>query len=260
MKRWMPYPLFLSLCPIPLQGQDSAEEAVARLRFLQKSRNHEDGYVEGKTLVERFPDDLPLRAWFIHHMAVDSTSEAVAAAEKMVASHETSAWSWFALAGALDALGEERRDEALSASEKALQMLPDHADVINTRAEILYGSSKEDAIAFVDRYRTRVDNPARLLVVKGDALYHTSEKGEDGERFGACLEVFEKARKADPGNANASFRPAVYLASVRRYDEADSLYQESDSTGADGLEGAPILLAYGSETKRQDFGRENRRD
>ena len=153
MKRWMPYLLVLSLCPIPLQGQDSAEEAVARLRSLQKSRNHEVGYVEGRTLVERFPDDLPLRAWFIHHMAVDSTAEAVAAAEEMASSHETSAWSWFALAGALDALGEERRDDALSASEKALQMLPGHADVINTRAEVLYGSSKEDAIAFVDRYR-----------------------------------------------------------------------------------------------------------
>ena len=227
MKRWMPYLLVLSLCPIPLQGQDSAEEAVARLRSLQQSRNHEAGFVEGKTLVERFPDDLPLRAWFIHHMAVDSTAGAVAAAEEMAASHETSPWSWFALAGALGALGEERRDEALSASEKALQMLPGHADVINTRAEVLYGSSKEDAIAFVDRYRTRVDNPARLLVVKGDALYHTSEKGEDEERFGACLEAFEEARKADPGNANAAFRPAVYLASARRYDEADSLYRKA---------------------------------
>ena len=106
-------------------------------------------------------------------------------------------------------------------------MLPDHADVINTRADVLYGSSKEDAIAFVDEYKTRVENPARLLVVKGNALYYTSNRGRDSERFEACLKAFAEARKADPGNANAYFRPAYYLYLVRRYDEAYPLYQKA---------------------------------
>ena len=221
------YLLFLCLCPIPIQGQDTAEEAIARLRSLRIIRNAKDGYVEGKKLVERFPDNLHLRAWFIHHMAVENTEEAVVAAEEMVASHENSAWSWVALASALDRLGKERRDEALSASEKALQMLPDHADVINIRADVLYGSNKEDAITFVDEYKTRVENPARLLVVKGNALYYTSERGKNSERFEACLKAFAEARKADLGNANAYFRPAYYLAVMRRYDEAYPLYRKA---------------------------------
>ena len=221
------YLLFLCLCPIPIQGQDTAEEAIARLRSLRIIRNHKDGYVEGKKLVERFPDNLHLRAWFIHHMAVENTEEAVVAAEEMVASHENSAWSWIALASALDRLGKERRDEALSASEKALEMLPDYADVINTRADVLYGSNKEDAIAFVDQYKTRVENPARLLVVKGNALYYTSKRGKDNERFEACLKAFTEARKADLGNANAYFRSAYYLYLVGRYDDAYPLYQKA---------------------------------
>ena len=191
------------------------------------ARNHKDGYVEGKKLVERFPDNLHLRAWFIHHMAAENTEEAVAAAAEMVASYENSAWGWVALASALDRLGKERRDEALSASEKAMEMLPDHADVINTRADVLYGSSKEDAIAFVDAYKTRVENPARLLVVKGNALYYTSERGKNTERFEACLKAFAEARKADPGNANGYYRPAYYLYLMRRYDEAYPLYQKA---------------------------------
>lgn len=191
------------------------------------ARNHKDGYVEGKKLVERFPDNLHLRAWFIHHMAAENKEEAVTAAEEMVTSPENSAWGWVALASALDRLGKERRDEALLASEKALEMLPDHADVVNTRADVLYGSNKEDAIAFVDENKTRVENPARLLVVKGNALYYTSNRGRDSERFEACLKAFAEARKADPGNANGYFRPAYYLYLVRRYDEAYPLYQKA---------------------------------
>ena len=227
MNRCILYLLFLCLCPIPIQGQDTAEEAIERLRSLRIIRNHKDGYVEGKKLVERFPDNLHLRAWFIHHMAVDNTEEAVVAAEQMVASHENSAWSWVALASALDRLGKERRDEALSASAKALQMLPDHADVINTRADVLYGSNKEDAIAFVDEYKTRVENPARLLVVKGNALYYTSKRGKDNERFEACLKAFAEARKADSSNANGYFRSAYYLYLVGRYDDAYPLYRKA---------------------------------
>ena len=227
MNRWVLYVLFCCLLPIPIQGQDTAEEAIARLRSLRMARNHKDGYVEGKKLVERFPDNLHLRAWFIHHMAAENTQEAVAAAEEMVTSPENSAWGWVALASALDRLGKERRDEALLASERALEMLPDHADVINTRADVLYGSNKENAITFVDAYKTRVENPARLLVVKGNALYYTSERGRDSERFEACLRVFAEARKADPGNANAYYRPAYYLAVMRRYDEAYPLYQKA---------------------------------
>ena len=225
--RWILYVLLCCLCPIPIQGQDTAEEAIERLRSLRMARNHKDGYAEGKKLVERFPDNLHLRAWFIHHMAVENTKEAVAAAEEMVTSPENSAWGWVALASALDRLGKERRDEALLASERALEMLPDHADVINTRADALYGSNKENAITFVDEYKTRVENPARLLVVKGNALYYTSNRGRDSERFEDCLKAFAEARKADPGNANAYFRPAYYLYLVGRYDEAYPLYQKA---------------------------------
>ena len=227
MNRWVLYVLFCCLFPVPIQGQDTAEEAIARLRSLRMARNHKDGYVEGKKLVERFPDNLHLRAWFIHHMAAENTKEAIAAAEEMVTSPENSAWGWVALASALDQLGKERRDEALLASEKALEMLPDHADVINTRADVLYGSNKENAITFVDAYKTRVENPARLLVVKGNALYYTSERGKNTERFEACLTAFAEARKADPRNANAYFRPAYYLYLVGRYDEAYPLYQKA---------------------------------
>ncbi len=225
--RWVLYLLFCCLCPIPLQGQGTAEEAIERLRSLRIIRNHKDGYVEGKKLVERFPDNLHLRAWFIYYLAAENKEEAVAAAEAMVASPENSAWGWVALASALDRLGKERRDEALLASEKAMEMLPDHADVINTRADVLYGSNKENAITFADEYKTRVENPARLLVVKGNALYYTSNRGKNTERFEACLKAFAEARKADPGNANAYFRPAYYLYLVGRYDEAYPLYQKA---------------------------------
>ncbi len=227
MNRWVLYVLLCCLCPIPIQGQDTAEEAIARLRSLRMIRNHKDGYAEGKNLVERFPDNLHLRAWFIQHMAAENTKEAVAVAEEMVTSPENSAWSWVALASALDRLGKERRDEALLASEKAMEMLPDHADVINTRADVLYGSNKENAIAFVDAYKTRVENPARLLVVKGNALYYTSNRGRDSERFEDCLKAFAEARIADPSNANAYYRPAYYLTVMRRYDEAYPLYQKA---------------------------------
>ena len=39
MNRWVLYLLFCCLFPIPIQGQDTAEEAIERLRSLRIIRN-----------------------------------------------------------------------------------------------------------------------------------------------------------------------------------------------------------------------------
>lgn len=60
MNRWVMYLLFLCLCPIPIQGQDTAEEAIARLRSLRMARNAKDGYVN-KAGIQGFPT-----TWFLN--------------------------------------------------------------------------------------------------------------------------------------------------------------------------------------------------
>jgi tetratricopeptide (TPR) repeat protein len=214
--------LLLLSFSIPLLGQKQLDEATTKLRTLYFQRDYAGGYVEGKKLVARFPEALELRAWLILNMARnDMAEEAAAAAEEIVAANENSPWSWFALAGALN-WQQERGEEALSASEKALAMLPDHPDVIWLRAETLMRQDKKDeAVAFVDQQRAKLKNPAELLATKGNALYALAMgRTVDEAKLEAAFAAFAEARTIDPSNVSAHYIAGTYLARLHRNTQA----------------------------------------
>jgi tetratricopeptide (TPR) repeat protein len=153
--------------------------------------------------------------------------EAVDAAEKLVETDKNSAWGWFALAGALNWAGE-RGNEALEASEKALSLQPMHPDIIWMRAETLLRQDKHDeAINFIDEYRTKVQNPAELLATKGNTLYQLSRSLKDQTKFDQALITWEEARKIDSSNVSAHHVPGYYMIFSNRQDEAYPLLKKA---------------------------------
>lgn len=206
-----------------------AQEAASKLRTMFFARDYEGGSREGKKLTAQFPAALELRAWYVLHMAADrQEKEAIEAAEKMTVSHPDSAWSWFALARALNSSSERSR-EALGASEKALAKLPTHPDFIWLRAAVLRQQDKvEEAVALIDEHLPKAKHPAELLVSKGGALYSLgSGRKRDESKVAAAFSTFEEARKVDPSNVNAHYIPGNYLVGMRRAAEGYPLLKKA---------------------------------
>ncbi len=206
-----------------VEKQTDSENMASMLRSMFFIRDYEGGYIPGKKFVSQFPQNLELCAWFILNMAKNSMEkEAVAEAEKMVKTNKNSAWSWFALAGALN-WAQERGEEALKASESALPIEPEHPDIIWMRAETLMRQNKFiEAADFVDKYRPKVKNPAELLDTKGNALYMLGQT-----KFEEALLTWEEARKIDSSNVNAYHMPGSYLVWSRCQDEGYPLLKKA---------------------------------
>jgi thiol-disulfide isomerase/thioredoxin/Flp pilus assembly protein TadD len=212
-----------------LPKKESVREATSKLRAMFFMQDNEGGSVEGQKLSAEYPNEPELRAWTILNMAAGGAEkEAVAVAEKWIGRNPKTPWNWFALAGALN-YHSERGGEALAASEKALAKSPNHADFIWLRAEVLRRQDKaSEAVAFVDRHKSTLKNPAELLVSKAAALRSLAEeKRRDQTEGEASFTAFEEARKIDPGNVNAHYLPGLYLAATRRVAEGYPLLKKA---------------------------------
>jgi thiol-disulfide isomerase/thioredoxin/Flp pilus assembly protein TadD len=211
-------------------AQDSAQSADARLRSLFFQRDFETGAIEGAKLVAANPNTPSLKAWYVLNLVRSGQEkQAIALAEEMTKRLPRNAWSWFALAGALN-YAQERPADALSAGEKALKLLSTDPDVIWIRAQTLANDEKHraGAIAFVDSQRSRVKNPADLLVAKGYAQYRQAwGPPRDEQQLATAFSTFEEARRIDPANISAWYLPSTLLNALRRGDEAYPLAKKA---------------------------------
>jgi tetratricopeptide (TPR) repeat protein len=211
----------------PRVPAQSSDQDVTRLRTLFFQRNFETGAIEGQQLAAASPRSIELKAWIVMNLARSgSTDEAVAMARQASAAAPKSPWATAALAAALH-YQTGHAAEAIDTAKRALDMLPDHPDLIWLRAQTMAADPKrrDETIAFIDRQRSRVKNPAEILNTKGYTLYAigTAPQTRDDAKVNASFDVFAEARKIDPSNVNAHYLPATYLSRLRRHDEAYAL-------------------------------------
>lgn len=208
-----------------------ARSPAATLRSLFFQRDFAGALVDGPKLVAQSRDASEAQAWYALNLARSGQGkEAIAMAEQLTAKRPKDGWAWFALAGALNYL-EGRPADAVSAAEKAFELLPGNADAVWLRAQTLANDENRrgDAIAFVDAQRGRVKNPAEIVVTKGYALFLQATSGttRDEAKLKAAFAVFEEARQIDPSNVNAWALPASYLTGLSRSDEAYPLAKKA---------------------------------
>lgn len=238
----------------------TAAEAAARLRALFFAHDYEGGRTEGERLVERFPDDTEVRAWRVLNLAEDRRNEdAVTEAEALGAAHPQSPWTWFALAGAL-MHEDEREREALKASRWALSSMPENPDAVWLRAKTLERRYKmQRAVAFAEKWRARLENPAELMALEAGALYGLAYGAEppDQEQVARANALFEEARRLDPRNVSAPYLHGLYLAHFAgRHADAHPILKRA-------AELSPLSTAVHREywqavMGRRDLGREQK--
>jgi tetratricopeptide (TPR) repeat protein len=212
-------------------AQPAAKADAARLRALFFGRDVDTAVIEAANAGVAASGKSDAKAWYALDLARNGDdAKAIALAEEMTKKKPADPWSWFALAGALN-YSRERPTDAIAAAERALKMRPKDPDFVWLRAQTLASDEKhrDEAIAFVNRERARVKNPAELLVSKAYALFQqsTGETSPDETKLAAALATFEEARKIDAANLSAWYLPGTYLTGMRRSDEAYPLLEKA---------------------------------
>jgi Flp pilus assembly protein TadD/thiol-disulfide isomerase/thioredoxin len=207
----------------PVRAQPGSPDA-ARLRTLFFQRNFETGAIEGQKLAAAAPQSTELNAWTVLNLARSGrTDDAVTMARELSAAAPKDPWAIAALAAALH-YQTGHTAEANDLAQRALELQPDHPDMIWLRGQTMAADPKrrQEVIAFIDGQRSRLKNPAEILNTKGYTLYTigTASQSRDEAKVSASFEVFAEARKIDPANVNAHYLPATYLSRLRRHDDA----------------------------------------
>ncbi|HJQ68121.1 MAG TPA: redoxin domain-containing protein [Blastocatellia bacterium] len=221
--------LFAASASAQSSTSNSASDAAMRLRSMYFARDYEGGYVEGKKFMQQYPDAGQVKVWFVLSACrIEREDEALELAEKWKAD-EKDGWGLFAIASALS-YQEERKEEALAASEKALALLPGNDDALWLRASITRRVVKlEDSIDFIERNLNKVKNPAELLTAKSWALYlqNNNQQNGDGAKMKASQDALADALKADPKNIDALYLQAYYLLQQKRAAEAHPILKRA---------------------------------
>lgn len=221
--------LVLALTPLTTSSQPADVDA-ARLRALFFQRDFESAIIDGRKLVAAAPERLELQAWYVLSLARgDRADEALDVSQRMIAASPRSGWAWMARGAALHYRGG-RSAEADEATKKAFELMPTSGDAAWLRAQTLAGdpARREEAVAFADSHRARVDNAANLLTAKAYALYvMSSAVMPRDEAQKAAFDTYAEARQIDPTNVNAHFLPGTYLSSLKRGEEAYDLLKKA---------------------------------
>ncbi len=150
-------------------AQNDIATATERIRELYFLRDYETAIAVGEQWRERAPDAVELRAWYALNVARHGDEdEGVAEGEALIAADSSNGWAWFGLAAALN-WHDERGEEALAASERALALAPDDIYFVWLRTDVLREQEGEEAaIAYADELAPEFrDHPARAGT-KGD--------------------------------------------------------------------------------------------
>ena len=207
---------------------ENASDAVAKLRECYENRDYEGGYEAGKKMIEQFPESIELQAWFIINMARNEMSrEAVKAAETLVENHQQNAWARFAAASAY--IRNSQKDEAYSASRKALEFNTNDENFILLFASSLLMQRKYDEIYdLLDKNSSKIKDESRLLVMKAEAQYRQAVDGDkDENKIKASFKNFARALEKNPNSVNTNYVYGVYLIYANRYADAYPLLKNA---------------------------------
>lgn len=194
-----------------LAATDSLETHAERAEY-------DAGARVGARWLERAAGAPELRARTIELLARDGqVRRAVAAADAFVAAQPEEAWAWYARAAALDEVRGDRvgarRQEARSASARALQLAPANRAIVRLRARVLDADS---AIAFVDSLPSEVRRDPALLVRKAWSKALVGRVKGDSAMMDEALATFGRVLDREPGHLRASYRMGFQIALFER--------------------------------------------
>ncbi len=219
---------------IAAEAPADVESAVVRVRSFYFDYDFHHGAAEGDAALERWPESRELAAWTIANLARSATysmaraEEAVARAESLVGSRPDDVWGAVALAVSLN-YHRDRRDEALEASLRPLELAPTLPEAAWVRGVVLHDRRQyQEAATLIEEKWPVVDRQwPELLAVKGNA--YLAMRFENTERVADGLEILARLREQDPGNVNAHYLAgnALYWWDRQRMEEGVALLERA---------------------------------
>jgi tetratricopeptide (TPR) repeat protein len=193
-------------------------EAEMQVREAFRLQDYEYGAELGQRWSRWAPDAVELKAWTVANLAKagrDFPAEEMAGT--LAAEHPDSPWSSFATAAAITWTQDEAHaKEAVEASEKALEGLPDLIEAVLLRGDALNQfRGADEAMAFAENLSREVKAHPEVRVTLASAMWPTSGGASD-PIVDEMLAILDGVLQEDPDHLTANLEAAVILFVLRR--------------------------------------------
>lgn len=230
MKNILLIGLISTICAVGLNAQtkkssNNLQTAINQVRELFFKRDFNGGSEIGKKLLETYPDNLELNAWYLMNLSrSDDDSEAIGYAENLVKKHGENLWNLISLT---IAQAYSKPDAALATGDKLMKIAPDDEQAIFVYYFALYQNSKEqEAYDLLEKNEAKIKDKSRLLTYKALSSYYIEARKEKGQ-IQKSFDLFTQAIKVNPNSVNANFLYGYYLREAKMYNEALPFFRKA---------------------------------
>lgn len=199
-------------------ASNNVKAELKRVQNLYFKRDFNNGSELAKKLIEKYPDSVVLKAWYVLNLARgDNNKLSLTYAENLVKQYGENEWTLLALT---TAQSFHKRQKSLESGEKLIKIAPTNEEAILTYSFALYQNGKDkEAVEWLEKSKNNVRDKVRFLTQLAMSTYYDEKKKDKGDTKKA-FDLFAQAVKINPLSVNANYFYGTYLTYVNRFDEA----------------------------------------
>lgn len=182
-----------------------------KVQDLYFKRDFEGGSGLAKKLLEKYPDNLELKAWYLMNLArSDSEENSVEIAEKFVKEKGENLWTLLALTTAQT---YNQAANAIATGEKLIKIAPTTEEAILVYNSALFQNKKyKESNDWLEKNRANVKDQARFLTALAVTTYFIGKE--------KAFPLFAQAVKLKPLSVDANYFYGNYLTRENKFNEA----------------------------------------
>jgi thiol-disulfide isomerase/thioredoxin/tetratricopeptide (TPR) repeat protein len=199
--------------------------AIQQVKALFFKRDFNGGSALALKLIEKFPDNLELKAWYVINQARgDDSQKALEYAQDLVKKYGENEWTLIALTVAEAYSVSEK---SLVTGEKLIKIAPGNEEAVFAYTSALFRNDKDkEAVEWLEKNRDVVRDRARLLVGIASSSYYVESKKEKGDKK-KVFDLFAEAVKLNPLSVDANYYFGFYLTRDKKINEAIPYLQKA---------------------------------
>lgn len=196
-------------------SKSNPQTAIDQVRDLYFKRDFERAAELAKKLLEKYPDSLELKAWYVMNLARNRDSSSLEIAEKLLEEKGENLWTLLALTSAQT---YNKAENALETGAKLIKIAPTDEEAIFAYKAALFRNDKDkEAVEWLEKNRSNIKDQSRFLTELAEAIYYVEKKKEKGQ-IQKAFDIFAQAVKLNPSSVNAHYQYGVYLVTANRND------------------------------------------
>ncbi len=213
-------------------SKSNSQTAVNQVQDLYFKRDFEKGSELAKKLLEKYPDNLELKAWYVINLArteIGATSLEIA--EKFVKENGESLWTLLPLTSAQT---YNKAESAVATGEKLIRIAPNHEDAIFAYNSALFQNKKyKESTDWLEKKRGSINNKSRFLTALASTTYFVEKNKEKGQ-IQLAFDLYAQAVKLNPLSVDANYLYGNYLTRENKFNEAIPFLQKAAQLSPNG--------------------------